>query len=217
MFTAKIAQTPAEREQVLNLIQETYGAAYAGSNYRESISGAYFDQIAVESIMLVGAGRLVGTISMMHNRQNQALPTPSEFLLGYQRPAHLPQNVVEVGRLAKATQTGLAAADEMRVLPILIWQVSRRLLERRVEGFVATVQPQLFQKFVRLGLPLEVLETGCPSINADGFGAYTNSQVTYFYCSLAKAAEGLSQWDGLLPQRPTTRPLTRPTAVPLAA
>jgi hypothetical protein len=180
MFTYKIAQSEKDANEVLDLIQASYSATYEGSDYRESINDIFFQDIEVTSIMLFYQDQLVGTVSLMNNTKGTILP--SEFLLGFQRPSSLPSQVCEVGRLAKVTGISLPKEVENQIFMALLNLTGCLLIEQGWQGYICTVQPYLWRKFIQIGFEPTVLEGVQKEQVSEAFGAYANGQIKFLYC-----------------------------------
>lgn len=191
MFTFKIAQTEKEKAEVLALLQASYAQVHTGSDYRTSISTPFFEQIAVDSILLRYEHQLVGTVSLMQNKTGGLLP--SEYLFNLERSSLWATNTTEVGRLAKTMDPTLPKEIENAIFPVLLWLTALRLTERKIESYICSVQHYLARKFVQIGFePTEIQPTSKTELPA-AFGSYAKGNIKFLYCKSATSYQALER------------------------
>lgn len=192
MFTYRIAQSDKDFDRIMLLIQKSYANSYPGFDYQKLISHPYFLQVRVESIMLFYDEQLVGTISILHNKEGGILP--SEHLLNYVCPEEIKGNVIEVGRIASVTDIELNHKVKNKILHVLLWLGACKLIERKEEYFICSIQNTFFNYFNRFGFNPTIIDEGIQNeISKDDIGDYLRDDTKFIYCNAKLCYDILSK------------------------
>lgn len=191
MFTYQIAETAEEKAEALDFIQISYAQMHPGNDYKKSIAVTFFEEIAVDTILLRYEQQLVGTVSLLQNVNGGLLP--SEYLFGLERSPLLATNPTEVGRLAKAINSGLPKEVENKIFPMLLWLTALRLTERKIDNFICSVQHYLARKFAQIGFKQMELDRSATKELPTAFGSYAKGNIKFLYCEVDTSYRALER------------------------